>query len=146
MDDLDDLLETGDRDWRAWAKPPRTRCSKPVRHALAVARLRYWKALARLRKVRPLPAEPLGEIVFGEVRFPIREPIVLRDGEVHFTGTAFSPFRKRLPVDVVRYQIVGPDGLVVHEGPVHPDLYSIVTTSAMTLSYTARIQLRRGGP
>lgn len=107
---------------------------------------RYYSAVSWLRRPGLLPPEPLGAIVIGHARFPIRQPITMADGQLWFSGTAFAPFRKRLDPSVTEYQIVDPDGEVVHRGPIHPDMYGVITTSAMSLTYTARIELRRGGP
>lgn len=103
----------------------------------------YYHVKARLQKIRPLPAEPLGYIVMGHARFPIREPIVMSKGQLWFTGTTMNPFARQLSPEVTKYQILDPDGLVVHEGPVPPVTYDVITTVAMSLSYTVRLDIRQ---
>jgi hypothetical protein len=108
------------------------------------ARWKFRRVLTRLCQIRPLPPRPIGTLVVGHARFPIRESIVLREGRFCITGTAINPFLRRLDPSVRTYQILGEDGEVVHKGklPDFSPLHGVTTFAAMKLVVTVQLDIR----
>lgn len=100
-----------------------------------------WRIVARLRRPRILPPEPLGYLDISYARLPVRN-IELRDGQFWVTGTKLNPFHRGLGPDVTTYRLLDPEGNLVREGRMG-QIGPIITTSGMSLSLTIRIDVRQ---